>query len=71
MLRLARLLRRGETEAVEFKESFGREAIETICAFANAAGGTVLIGVGDRVEIPRNDERPVPAARKRLRPNAA
>ena len=48
MRRLTRLLRGGETETVEFKAAFGRDAIETLCAFANAAGGTVLIGVDDR-----------------------
>ncbi|MFH1726443.1 MAG: ATP-binding protein [Elusimicrobiota bacterium] len=49
---VAPLLRRGESEKVEFKESFGQAAIETICAFANAAGGTLLIGVTDK-GIPR------------------
>ncbi|MFQ6055565.1 MAG: RNA-binding domain-containing protein, partial [Methanosarcinales archaeon] len=32
---------------VEFKESFGKETIETIGAFANTKGGIVLIGVSD------------------------
>ncbi len=38
---------RGESETLEFKRSFGAEAIESLCAFANADGGTVLIGVED------------------------
>lgn len=41
------LLKSGESQTVEFKTSFGREAIETLVAFANAQGGTVLIGVSD------------------------
>ncbi|MBI1870478.1 MAG: putative DNA binding domain-containing protein [Chlamydiae bacterium] len=44
-------IRQGESEAVEFKESFGREALETICAFSNTAGGTLLIGVSNSGQI--------------------
>ena len=40
-------MRRGECETIEFKEKFGREAIETIVAMANTHGGYVLIGVRD------------------------
>ena len=36
-----------ESETVEFKRSFDREAIETLCAFANAQGGSVYIGIDD------------------------
>lgn len=42
-----RLIRRGESETVEFKQSFGRETLETLCAFANTEGGVILIGVND------------------------
>lgn len=35
----------GESEEVEFKASFGKEVIETLCAFANHRGGVVLVGV--------------------------
>ncbi len=42
---LVQILSQGESEAVEFKASFGDEALETIDAFANAAGGVLLIGV--------------------------
>jgi len=45
---ILRLIRKGESETVEFKESFGTEVIETTCAFANAKGGIILIGVDDR-----------------------
>ena len=41
------LLKTGESQAVEFKASFGREALESLVAFANAQGGTVLIGITD------------------------
>jgi len=43
--RLANLLKEGETEQVEFKSSFNAEAIESLVAFANRKGGTVLVGV--------------------------
>jgi ATP-dependent DNA helicase RecG len=37
----------GESETLEFKRSTGelREAMQTLCAFANGSGGIVLIGV--------------------------
>ena len=41
----------GENTTVEFKESFGREAIQTAAAFANTNGGVIFIGVSDRQEI--------------------
>ncbi|MBI4397275.1 MAG: putative DNA binding domain-containing protein [Elusimicrobia bacterium] len=42
------LIRQGESQTVEFKQSFGREAIETLCAFANTNGGSLLVGVDDK-----------------------
>ncbi|MCB4757159.1 MAG: putative DNA binding domain-containing protein [Elusimicrobia bacterium] len=42
------LLRKGESDRVEFKESLDDEALESISAFANSKGGTVLIGVSDK-----------------------
>jgi hypothetical protein len=44
------ILSRGEGQRVEFKTSFAEdnEAIETLCAFINADGGTVLFGVTDQ-----------------------
>ena len=41
------LIESGESQTVEFKTSFERETIETLVAFANAQGGTVLVGVAD------------------------
>ena len=48
---LKQLLQQGENEKLEFKTSFGREAIETLVAFANAKGGTLLIGINDSGEV--------------------
>lgn len=45
------LIASGESETIEFKESFGDEALETIGSFANARGGTLLIGVRNSGEI--------------------
>ena len=49
---LRSILRRGEGERLEFKRSLSesREILETICAFANAKGGLILIGVDDNGE---------------------
>jgi ATP-dependent DNA helicase RecG len=41
----------GESETQEFKSAFGKEAIETLVAFANTGGGRLLIGVGNDGEI--------------------
>src|SRR3990167_1177730 len=41
----------GESETVEFKESFNDEAIESIGAFINAKGGTLLLGVRNSGEV--------------------
>ncbi len=49
---ISRLIRKGESQTVEFKQSFGKAAIETICAFANTEGGTVLLGVDDSGDVP-------------------
>jgi ATP-dependent DNA helicase RecG len=44
-MNLSEILSQGESETVEFKASFGDEALETLGAFANAGGGVLLIGV--------------------------
>ena len=44
---ILRLIRKGESQTLEFKQSFGREALETLCSFANTDGGSVLVGVSD------------------------
>jgi ATP-dependent DNA helicase RecG len=42
------LIKQGESEIVEFKESFNDSALEAVGAFSNAGGGTVFIGVTDQ-----------------------
>jgi hypothetical protein len=43
------MIARGEGQCVEFKSTFAEadDAIESLCAFANSSGGTVLLGVAD------------------------
>lgn len=41
----------GESEVIEFKESFGDKALEAISAFANSRGGALFIGIKDSGEI--------------------
>jgi ATP-dependent DNA helicase RecG len=41
----------GEGARLEFKSSFQKEVIETLAAFANTRGGSVLAGVSDRGQI--------------------
>ena len=50
-MKFEEILKRGESETIEFKEKFSRETIETIVAMANARGGYVLIGVRDDGEV--------------------
>jgi len=45
---LIRLIGHGESEAIEFKENFDKEAIETAGAFANTKGGSILIGLSEK-----------------------
>ncbi len=53
MENLIKLIAKGESQTLEFKESFAQKEkiLETICAFANTKGGTVLVGVSDKGEI--------------------
>ena len=44
---LKQVLSNGESESIEFKTSFDKEAIETLSAFANSKGGSVIVGVTD------------------------
>ncbi len=45
---IAELVRKGESENIEFKENFDKESIETAAAFANTKGGIILIGFTDK-----------------------
>jgi len=53
------LIRRGETDSVEFKEDIGKpeEFAETVVAFANGKGGIILLGVDDHANIVGLGER--------------
>jgi ATP-dependent DNA helicase RecG len=50
---LKKLIDKGEGKEIEFKESIAlwKEIIETIAAFSNTTGGTILIGVSNRSKI--------------------
>lgn len=50
---LLHIIQAGESETAEFKRSLGelREIVETVGAFANAHGGTVIIGVDRNSQI--------------------
>ncbi len=45
------LIHQGEGYNVEFKESFSKNISREICAFANANGGKILLGVNDEGQI--------------------
>ena len=45
------LIESGESETLEFKRNFDKDAIETITAFANTKGGIILVGVEDNKDI--------------------
>ena len=47
-MNLAPSLLAGESETLEFKASFDKATVESLVAFANAQGGTVLVGVTDK-----------------------
>lgn len=46
---VAQLIKRGENETIEFKQEVGdgRRIVQSVLAFANSGGGTVLVGVND------------------------
>lgn len=48
---IAAWLTAGEGEHTEFKEKYNSRVIESLVAFANTAGGRVLIGVDDRSQV--------------------
>jgi ATP-dependent DNA helicase RecG len=49
--RLKELIKKGETEEVEFKETLSEGFFRTLAAFANTRGGMVLLGVGAKGNI--------------------
>lgn len=54
---LETILETREWSRLELKESFGAEAIETACAFANAEGGYIVLGVADDVSLAKSPLR--------------
>ena len=44
---MTQLLLVGESQTVEFNTSFDKTTVESLVAFANAQGGTILVGVND------------------------
>ena len=42
---LTHIITQGESDTVEFKQSFSKSVIETLVAFSNTRGGRVIIGV--------------------------
>lgn len=72
---LARLLKQGEGVALEFKRSTGelKEGMQTVCAFLNGSGGTVLFGVrpngaADGQEVSDQTLRDIAQAANRFEP---
>ncbi len=45
------IISQGESEIVEFKQSFSKAVIETLVAFSNSKGGKIYIGVSDNGDI--------------------
>jgi len=45
---IVKLIKKGESKTVEFKETFDNKTIETAVAFANTRGGHIFIGVSDK-----------------------
>ena len=48
-MNLPDIIKTGESDTVEFKEKFDERTIESAVAFANTAGGCLIIGA----EVPR------------------
>ena len=49
------ILQEGESYKVEFKESTDKNLAEEVCAFSNASGGRIFIGVDDKGKITGTD----------------
>ena len=49
--RMSDLISGGENRTTEFKRSLTKAVGRELCAFANAGGGTVLVGVSDAGKI--------------------
>ncbi|MBU4189611.1 MAG: helix-turn-helix domain-containing protein [Candidatus Thermoplasmatota archaeon] len=49
--KLVKMIEDGESEKIEFKETFDKDTIETVVGFANTTGGVILIGVSDKGKV--------------------
>ena len=47
LLYITNVLNKGEDEMTEFRRSFSKETLRTLCAFANTKGGEVWLGIAD------------------------
>ena len=47
-IQLKTIIQEGESYKVEFKECVDKTFIEEVCAFANASGGRIFIGISDK-----------------------
>ena len=58
MSEIVKLLKRGESEKVEFKPSLSQmdKIMESISAFSNKNGGTIVIGVSDKRKTVAHEE---------------
>ena len=46
------IIEESESQVVEWKESWQDKYLEWICGYANAQGGTLYIGIDDRLTLP-------------------
>ena len=46
-MNIEEIIKAGESQTVEFKKSFNKEAIETVVAFSNSKGGMLFLGISD------------------------
>ena len=58
------ILSEGESYTIEFKESADKSIPDEVCAFANASGGRIFIGITDSGKVVGTDTSN--AARSRL-----
>ncbi|WHH60673.1 helix-turn-helix domain-containing protein [Petroclostridium sp. X23] len=57
------IIQEGESYKVEFKESIDKTLVEEVCAFANASGGRLFIGISDNGKITGTDTSNVARSR--------
>lgn len=62
-IQLETIIQEGESYKVEFKECVDKTFIEEVCAFANASGGRMFIGISDRGKITGTDTSNVARSR--------